>query len=207
MTVTPVSSVPSWIATANAPGTIPVSSSTGRSPTSSSTDGAANALGSMGPDAFLKLLVAQMRYQNPLSPSDPSAMLGQVAQFTQVEALQKLQAGQTTSASLEKARMAADVVGKYVTGTSDTGVALSGMVSSARFTPSGPMLKLDSGTEMALASIETIATSKPLPALTTTPTPAAPTPAATTPAATTPVATTPVATTPASPDTTSGAHG
>jgi flagellar basal-body rod modification protein FlgD len=42
----------------------------------------------MGKDAFLKLLVAQLRNQDPLAPSDGKEMAAQLAQFTSVEQLQ-----------------------------------------------------------------------------------------------------------------------
>lgn len=48
-------------------------------------------------DMFTKLLVAQIRNQDPLSPSDPSQFVNQLSQLSQTEALQKL--AQTTSAS------------------------------------------------------------------------------------------------------------
>ena len=180
-----------------APITVPTAPSATQSATatkSTSDAAASNALGKLGPDAFLKLLVAQLKYQNPFNPSDPSAMLGQVAMFTQVESLQKIQAGQTTSQTLEQARMAGEVIGKQVTGKDSLGATSAGVVSSARFTPSGPILVLSSGKEMPLASVETIGaptapTPAPTPAATPAPTPAAtpaptpaPTPAAAAPA-------------------------
>lgn len=36
-------------------------------------------------DRFLKLLTAQMQYQNPLDPTDPTQFVAQLAQFSQVE--------------------------------------------------------------------------------------------------------------------------
>ena len=60
---------------------------TGTSATGSTTDQASNVFGSLDPQAFLKLLVAQIKYQNPMSPSDPTAMMGQIATYAQVEAL------------------------------------------------------------------------------------------------------------------------
>lgn len=36
-------------------------------------------------DMFLKLLVAQMKYQDPLNPSDPTKMTSQLSQFNMVE--------------------------------------------------------------------------------------------------------------------------
>jgi flagellar basal-body rod modification protein FlgD len=40
---------------------------------------------------FLKLLVAQMRNQDPLSPQDPTAFVSQLAQFSSLEALLNMQ--------------------------------------------------------------------------------------------------------------------
>jgi flagellar basal-body rod modification protein FlgD len=137
----------------------------------------------MGPDAFLKLLVAQMRYQNPMSPSDPSAMMGQPAQYAQVEALTKVQQGQAVDQSLSEARMATDLVGKVVT-ASDGATTESGKVLSARFTATGPVLVLDTGSEVTLSAVTQV--DMPVAAPASTPIP---------PAATTQVATTPVTTT------------
>ena len=39
---------------------------------------------------FLKLLVSQIKNQNPLSPSDGTQFLAQLAQFSQVEQLQNI---------------------------------------------------------------------------------------------------------------------
>jgi flagellar basal-body rod modification protein FlgD len=67
---------------------------------------ASNAVASNGPagvpvsenkDMFTKLLVAQIRNQDPLAPSDPSQFVNQLSQLSQTEALQNL--AQTTSAS------------------------------------------------------------------------------------------------------------
>jgi flagellar hook assembly protein FlgD len=41
----------------------------------------------VGKDDFLKLLVAQIRNQNPLNPADGVEFLTQLAQFTQLEQL------------------------------------------------------------------------------------------------------------------------
>lgn len=46
-----------------------------------------NPKGEMGKDAFLQLLVAQLRHQDPLSPADGKEMAAQMAQFSSVEQL------------------------------------------------------------------------------------------------------------------------
>ena len=41
-------------------------------------------------DTFLKLMLAQLRNQDPMKPTDPSAFLGQLAQFSQVSGIQSM---------------------------------------------------------------------------------------------------------------------
>lgn len=45
---------------------------------------------SMDKDAFLQLLVAQMKYQDPLEPTSNTEFISQYAQFSQVEQLQNM---------------------------------------------------------------------------------------------------------------------
>ena len=78
--------------------------------TATDTTGAATAMKKtvgMNKDDFLKLYIAQMRYQDPLAPQDPSAMLDQLSQMSLVEqsyntntALAQLLAAQTNSMTL-----------------------------------------------------------------------------------------------------------
>src|SRR5688572_12833212 len=101
---------------------------------------AAGGLGGLGSDAFLNLLVAQLRYQNPMAPSDPSAMLNQTATFTQVETMQRLAAAQQQMLGLQRASIAADMVGQDVTAQATDGTQIKGVVDGVRFTETGPVL-------------------------------------------------------------------
>jgi flagellar basal-body rod modification protein FlgD len=51
-------------------------------------------------DMFTKLLVAQIRNQDPLAPSDPSVFVNQLSQLSQTEALQNLAQMNSASASM-----------------------------------------------------------------------------------------------------------
>lgn len=62
---------------------------------------------SMDKDSFLQLLVAQMKYQDPLEPTSNTEYISQYAQFTQVEQMQNM------SASMDLQRAAA-LVGQDV---------------------------------------------------------------------------------------------
>ena len=46
--------------------------------------------GQMGSDTFLKLLVAEMKYQDPSKPMDSAQMMAQTATLTQTQALQTI---------------------------------------------------------------------------------------------------------------------
>lgn len=61
----------------------------------------------MDKDAFLQLLVAQMKYQDPLEPTSNTEYIAQYAQFSQVEQLQNM------ASSTDLAR-ASSLVGKEV---------------------------------------------------------------------------------------------
>jgi flagellar basal-body rod modification protein FlgD len=115
-------------------------------------------LGQLDSDAFLKLLVAQMRYQNPLQPTDASAMLEQTAQFTTVETLQAISETNQALLGFQQTTMALGVVGKEVHGYSLDGNQVTGVVETVRFTADGPFLELDNGIEMPIANVLDVST-------------------------------------------------
>ena len=61
----------------------------------------------MDKDAFLQLLVAQMKYQDPLEPTSNTEYISQYATFSQVEQIQNM------AATMELSR-ASSMVGKLV---------------------------------------------------------------------------------------------
>jgi len=80
-------------------------------PTAPTTDSA------LGPDSFLRLLVTQIRNQDPMQPMDTEGMMQQLAQLTSVERLVAID-DRLASLSLATAGMAnsqaADLVGRSV---------------------------------------------------------------------------------------------
>ncbi len=96
---------------------------------------------------FLQLLVAQMKYQDPMNPTDSSEFLAQSAQFT---ALEKMQAVADQTAQLVASQMAfgaSGLVGRTVSWTVADGTAQTGTVSGVTFGTDGPMLDV-AGTQI-----------------------------------------------------------
>jgi flagellar basal-body rod modification protein FlgD len=86
----------------------------------------------MGKDVFLKLLVAQLKYQDPSNPADSSQMMSQTATFTQVEKLDELAKQNTALLTLQRSTSAAALVGRTVTYTDSNGASQTGTVSSVK---------------------------------------------------------------------------
>ncbi|MBM3114702.1 flagellar hook capping FlgD N-terminal domain-containing protein [Jeongeupia naejangsanensis] len=96
-------------------------------------------------DMFTKLLVAQVRNQDPLSPSDPSQFVSQLTQLSQVEAMQKMASQSAAStAALDNLTVLAlgARVGSNVTATTKT-VELNGTPVHGGFTLDGAAAKVE----------------------------------------------------------------
>ncbi len=119
-------------------------------------------LGGLGSEAFLKLLVAQLRYQNPMDPADGTEMLQQTAQFSTVETLHALAETQERLAGFQQVTLALGVVDKTVFAVDANGQAVSGTVSGLRFTADGPLLQIGD-TEVPLANVLSVSTPPVLP--------------------------------------------
>lgn len=108
-------------------------------------------------DAFLKLLVAQLKYQDPLSPADPQDFMAQTAQFTSVEKLEQI-AAQTSEQTWAMAlSTASSLVGREVTFLRADGTTGTGVATSALTDPSGIVLKVGSE-QVPLGAVTQIAT-------------------------------------------------
>jgi flagellar basal-body rod modification protein FlgD len=86
----------------------------------------------MGKDVFMKLLVAQMRYQDPGNPVDSSQMMSQTATFSQVEKLEQLVSQNASMLVLQESATAGSLVGRSATYTDTTGASKTGIVTSVR---------------------------------------------------------------------------
>lgn len=111
---------------------------------STATNTSASTLGtsSLDKDAFLQLLVTQMRYQDPLNPSTDTQYIAQLAQFSSLEEMQNMS---TTLSNTQ----ATDLVGKNVimetTTSSGESTYISGKVDYVEIVDGEANLSINGG--------------------------------------------------------------
>jgi flagellar basal-body rod modification protein FlgD len=81
---------------------------TTQSAITSATDG-------LGKNAFLKLLVAQLKNQDPMKPMEDKEFIAQLAQFSSLETLQSLQQRMDSMIASQAVDQASGLIGKHVT--------------------------------------------------------------------------------------------
>jgi len=104
---------------------------------------------------FLKLLLTQLKYQDPLAPMDDTAMLAQQAQFASLEQMQNLNTNLVGLMAMQNVGQATSLIGHTVTGTDANGFPLMGAVTGVTFDNGSPQLQVGSSV-MPLSSVKTI---------------------------------------------------
>jgi flagellar basal-body rod modification protein FlgD len=105
-----------------------------------------NPKGMLGQNDFLKLMIAQLQAQNPLSPANTNEYVTELAQFTQVE--------QTTNlANASQLSGAVQLIGHTVNYASPTGGAGTGKVTSVQSSSSGTTVTIEGAPGIALSAI------------------------------------------------------
>lgn len=100
--------------------------------------GKSNASGELGKDEFLKLLVTQLKYQDPLNPMEDREFIAQTAQFSALEQMTNINQNFTQFMRMQAISNTAALIGKevsYVISNSDSEdiQILSGPVTEVTF--------------------------------------------------------------------------
>ena len=104
---------------------------------------------------FLELMVAQLRFQDPLNPTDSADFLAQSAQFTALEKMQEVADQTAAMVSAQLAFGASGLVGREIRYFTEDGTELTGTVTSVSFGAQGPSLDVD-GTTISLGQVVSV---------------------------------------------------
>ena len=144
------------------------------SPTNSTGSPAKSGNDAMGKDMFLKLLVAQLKYQDPMKPTNGTEFIQQTSQLSMVEKLDAILTATNANAVSSASVAATGLVGRTIQYKKADGTTVTGPVGAVRLDRTGPVLVVGTD-EVALANVlQVLATSTPAtstPATTSTATP------------------------------------
>lgn len=106
---------------------------------------------------FLRILVAQLNYQDPLKPMDNEQFVTQLAQFTSLQQTQSLNDKMGSLLSIQGAMQSVGLIGRTVDINGDSG-QVSGKVTALNFTGGEPRLTvtLTSGAVLSDVSLSSL---------------------------------------------------
>jgi flagellar basal-body rod modification protein FlgD len=107
-------------------------------------------------DAFLKILVEQLRHQDPSQPGDSQQYIQQMTQFSMLEQLTNISQAVQVQHADTAASSAMSLVGRTISWT-DGDQTRSGVVDRVSFGDGGPTLTAGATTGITLSSITEVA--------------------------------------------------
>jgi len=117
--------------------------------TSPQPSGATSSVGDLDYKAFLRLLIAQLKNQDPTKPMDSTQFVAQLATFAQVEQSITANAKLDSLITASALSLADAVIGRTVTSADG---AVSGTVASVRIMADGPIATLVTGETVPLVA-------------------------------------------------------
>lgn len=124
--------------------------------TASSADGGAKLLfNDIGADTFLKLLIAELQNQDPLSPMENSEMVQQLNQIYQVQSNMKMVETFDAVTLSQNLASAAGLLGKTIQGLDDGAATVTGQVEGVTIVDGVPKLHVG-GSVVSLKNVSVI---------------------------------------------------
>jgi flagellar basal-body rod modification protein FlgD len=84
----------------------------------------------LGKDDFMKLMMAQLKHQDPMKPMDDQAFIAQVAQFNSLDQMTKLNETITAMFGAQQLAEASGMIGKFVAAIDAEGEDVTGTVTA-----------------------------------------------------------------------------
>lgn len=107
---------------------------------------------SLGMEDFLKILLTQLTYQDPLKPMDNQQFMAQMAQFTSLEQTQQLNSKLETLITNQAALQSVGLIGRTVDITV-SGSTLTGTVSALSLSGDSPLITVRTSAGATLSNI------------------------------------------------------
>lgn len=102
----------------------------------------------LGKNDFLKLLVAQLRYQDPMNPMEDKEFIAQMAQFSSLEQMQNLNSTMFITQAM-------GLIGKTVRWQDENGIEQAGTVRAVKISDGQPYIVVGDAT-VKLSKIQVV---------------------------------------------------
>lgn len=111
----------------------------------------------LGKDDFLKLLAGQLKYQDPMSAGGGEQFMAQMTQFSMLEQIQNMAAGQEKAAAAAVSTQAVGMIGKQVTYAAPSGAPAQAKVEKVVYERGVPSLVLEGVTDpIAMSAVQVV---------------------------------------------------
>lgn len=107
----------------------------------------------LGMQDFLKILVTQLSYQDPLKPLDNQAFISQMAQFTSLDQTRQLNDKLAQLLSTQSSLQSVGLIGKTVEFNLASGGTLAGKVTALSFAGATPELTITTGAGQTISGL------------------------------------------------------
>jgi flagellar basal-body rod modification protein FlgD len=107
---------------------------------------------SLGQDDFMRILLTQLQFQDPLKPMDNQEFIAQMAQFTSLELNRQSNDKTDVLLTIQTATQAMGLIGKQVDVTTDSG-SQTGTIEEVRFQNGQPSMTLKTSTGAYLLDV------------------------------------------------------
>lgn len=111
---------------------------------------------------FIRMMITQLQYQDPLRPASNQELMGQMSQIGQLQSSTQLQQTLKGLAMQNQIGAAGNLIGKLVQGLDENNATVRGIVTSVRVENQRVYLELDNGKTVPLENVTNIAAATPL---------------------------------------------
>lgn len=110
---------------------------------------------------FVKIMFTELSNQDPLKPNDSNALLQQMSNLRSIQSDIDLSSKLESLVSQNQMASASNLLGRYVSGLSETNERVVGVVATVSRTSDGPVLTLDDGTRVPFSQVDELAGAPP----------------------------------------------
>lgn len=124
--------------------------------TNTVTSAVPNGYSALGTEQFVKIILTELSRQDPLKPNDTSALLQQLSDVRAIQSDIDLSDRLKQLVGQGEMSAAAGMIGKGISGISEQGERVNGVVKSVSKTEDGTVLTLENGIRVAMKNVDEI---------------------------------------------------